>query len=137
MAMSRTEMKNYLLNQGIPIEMVEAIISSRPGPKGADVERGKIYFRVENGERQVYLTYAIQVNASGVERIYNAASWLNGLARDKDERILPAVKPIKNANLGEPILDFDEVLDVINDMIDDKLREREEQEQEEEALAEA
>ena len=137
MAMSRTEMKNYLLNQGIPIEMIEAIISSRPGPKGADIERGKIYFRVENGERQVYLTYAIQVNANGIDRIYNAASWLNGLSRDQDEHILPPVKPIKNANLGEPILDFDEVLDAINDLIDEKLQERAEQEQEEEALAEA
>jgi len=119
--MSRVTAMKALLAQGISADKAKEILDQvKGGPKGADMERGWIYFlpgaKAESGQDELFLTYGKA--AWNSERFFNGAICLTATARSEESELVEAktatgADSIRSAYLGEAVLTVDEANKVL------------------------
>jgi hypothetical protein len=131
--MTKVEAARALRAAGLDDAQIQQILTARGGPKGADIDRGAIYYLAKNpnnaNKPELFLTYSKVAWQMDRQEPYNAAMCITAMARDEHTRVVEAkdavgAKTIKTADIGEPILTLAEANAILLKACEEKIKAR-------------
>lgn len=114
------------------LDLARSIVAARGGPKGADMDRGMVYFmpgsQSNSGEDELFLTFSKK--AYGRDQWYNGAACLTATERSDEFELVDAAKAcgaenIRSVSLGTAVLTLAEANEILLEAAHEKMAEAE------------